>query len=188
MTALAAAETPSRASTVQKVVSKGGVEAWLVEDYAIPLIAFEFAFKGGATQDPTGKPGAATLLSGLLDEGAGAYDSEGFHRALDEDAIEMSFSADRDILTGRMQTLSRNADRAFALLRLATTQARLDPEPFERVAGQIAAGLKREANDPDFVAGRRFRALAYPNHPYGRPVRGDLVTLANLTPADLHAL
>ena len=48
MTALAAAETPSRASTVQKVVSKGGVEAWLVEDYAIPLIALEFAFKGGA--------------------------------------------------------------------------------------------------------------------------------------------
>ena len=73
MTALAATETPSRASTVQEVVSKGGVEGWLIEDYAIPLIALEFAFKGGATQDPAGKPGAATLLSGLLDEGAGAY-------------------------------------------------------------------------------------------------------------------
>jgi hypothetical protein len=126
MTALAAAETPSRASTVQKVVSKGGVEAWLVEDYAIPLIALEFAFKGGATQDPIGRPGAATLLAGLLDEGAGAYDSGGFHRALDEDAIEMSFSADRDILTGRMQSLSRNSARAFALLQLAVTEARLD--------------------------------------------------------------
>jgi zinc protease len=188
MTALAAVHSPSRASMVQKPVSKGGIEAWLVEDYTVPLIAVEFGFKGGASQDPIGKAGAATLLAGLLDEGAGPYDSEGFHRALDEDAIEMSFSADRDILTGRMQTLSRNADRAFALLRLATTQARLDPEPFERVAGQIAAGLKREANDPDFVAGRRFRALAYPNHPYGLPVRGDLSTLSSLTPADLHAM
>ena len=185
MTALAAAETPSRASTVQKVVSKGGVEAWLVEDYAIPLIALEFAFKGGATQDPIGKPGAATLLSGLLDEGAGAYDSEGFHRALDDNAIEMSFSADRDILTGRMQSLSRNSARAFALLQLAVTEARLDAESFERVVSQIAAGLKREANDPDFVAGRSFRALAYPNHPYGRPVRGELSTLPTLTRANL---
>jgi zinc protease len=185
MTALAAAETPSRASTVQKVVSKGGVEAWLVEDYAIPLVAVEFAFKGGATQDPIGKPGAATLLSGLLDEGAGAYDSEGFHRALDEDAIEMSFSADRDILTGRMQSLSRNSARAFALLQLAVTEARLDAVSFERVMSQITAGLKREANDPDVVAGRSLRALAYPNHPYGRPVRGELSTLPTLTRANL---
>ena len=185
MTALAAAEPASRASTVQKIVSKGGVEAWLVEDYAIPLIALEFAFKGGARQDPVGKPGAASLLSGLLDEGAGTYDSEGFHRALDEDAIEMSFSADRDILTGRMQSLSRNSARAFALLQLAVTEARLDAESFERVVNQIAAGLKREANDPDFVAGRRFRALAYPNHPYGLPVRGELSTLPNLTRGNL---
>src|SRR6202022_1144478 len=185
MTALAAAESPSRASTVQKVVSRGGVEAWLVEDYAIPLVALEFAFKGGATQDPIGKPGAAMLLSGLLDEGAGAYDSEGFHRALDENAIEMSFSADRDVLTGRMQSLSRNSARAFALLQLAVTEARLDADSFERVVSQIVARLKREANDPDFVAGRSLRALAYPNHPYGQPVRGELSTLPTLTRANL---
>jgi zinc protease len=185
MTALAAAGTPSRASTVQKTVSKGGVEAWLVEDYAVPLIALEFTFKGGAAQDPIGKPGAATLLSGLLDEGAGVYDSDGFHRALDEDAIEMSFSADRDILTGRMQSLSRNSARAFALLQLAVTEARLDAESLDRVVSQIAAGLKREANDPDFVAGRSLRALAYPNHPYGLPVRGELSTLPTLTRANL---
>ena len=185
MTSLAAPEAPTRASTVQKIVSKGGIEAWLVEDYAVPLIAIEFAFKGGAAQDPIGKPGAGTLLAGLLDEGAGPYDAEGFHRALDEDAIEISFSADRDSLGGRLQTLARNANRAFELLRLAVTQARLDPEPFERVVSQIAAGLKREANDPDFVAGRNFRALAYPNHPYGLPVRGDLSTLPALTRSNL---
>ncbi len=185
MTALTDTKSPSRASTVQKIVSKGGIEAWLVEDYAVPLIALEFAFKGGAAQDPAGKPGTATLLAGLLDEGAGPYDSEGFHRALDEDAIEISFSASRDLLSGRMQSLARNCARAFELLRLAVTDARLDTEPFERVVSQIAAGLRREANDPDFVASRSFRALAYPNHPYGLPVRGDLSTLPALTRADL---
>src|SRR5207245_1199820 len=65
---------------------------------------------------------------------------------------------------------------------------RLDREPFERVAGQISASLKREANDPDFVAGRNFRALAYPDHPYGLPVRGTLATLPRLTTADLCAM
>lgn len=188
MTALASAQSASRASMVQQLVSNCGIEAWLVEDYTVPLIAVEFAFKGGASQDPEGKTGAATILAGLLDEGAGPYDAEGFHRALDENAIEMSFSADRDMLTGRMQTLSRNGARAFALLRLAVAEARLDQEPFERVVGQVSASLKRDANEPDFLAGRNFRALAYPDHPYGRPVRGTLATLRGLAPGDLRAM
>jgi len=179
------AEARSRAASVQKVVSSGGVEAWLVEDYAVPLVAVELAFKGGASQDPAGKPGAANLLAGLLDEGAGPLDAEAFHKALDEDAIELSFSADRDMLTGRLQTLSRNSARAFELLRFAVNEARLDAEPFARVLSQISAGLKREANDPDTVASRSFRAAAYAGHPYGLPVRGDLDTLPLLRRDDL---
>ncbi|ACK51781.1 peptidase M16 domain protein [Methylocella silvestris BL2] len=194
MTPTAALETPaplkpaesrSRAAQVQKIVSSGGVEAWLVEDYAVPLVAVEFAFKGGASQDPAGKPGTANLLSGLLDEGAGPYDAEGFHRALDEDAIELSFSADRDNFHGRLQTLSRNVAPAFSLMRLAVNEARLDDEPFKRVSSQIAASLKREVNDPDHVASRAFREKAYLGHPYGRPVRGDLDVLPTLTRDDL---
>jgi zinc protease len=175
----------SRAASVQTVVSPGGVEAWLVEDYAVPLIAVQFAFRGGAAQDPAGRPGVASLLGGLLDEGAGPHDAEAFQRLLDEDAIELSFSADRDLMTGRLQTLSRNAAKAFSLLRLAVNEARLDAEPFERVRGQVAAGLKREANDPDSAASRSFREKAYPGHPYGRAVRGELDLLPAITRADL---
>ena len=77
------------------------------------------------------------MLAGLLDEGAGDLDAEAFHRALDEKAIEISFRADRDMLGGRLQTLSRNIERAFELLRLAVNAPRLDAEPIERVRGQI---------------------------------------------------
>jgi zinc protease len=181
-------DSPSRAATVQKIVSKGGIEAWLVEDYAVPLVALEFAFKGGASQDPAGKPGVASLLAGLLDEGAGSYDSHAFHHVLDDYALEISFSADRDILTGRMQTLARHTDKAFELLRLCVNEARLDDEPFERVKSQITAGLKREINDPDYAALRAFRNFSYPGHPYGAPVRGALESLPGLTQADLIAM
>src|SRR6478609_7256438 len=94
----------SRAAMVQKVVSPGGIEAWLVEDYAVPLVAFEFAFKGGTSQDPAARAGASSMLAGLLDEGAGDYDSEAFHRAMDDKAVEISYSADRDSFHGRLKT------------------------------------------------------------------------------------
>ena len=41
--------------------------------------SLEFAFRGGAAQDPAGKAGVATLLAGLLDEGAGDLDCQAFH-------------------------------------------------------------------------------------------------------------
>ncbi len=44
---------PVRAAAARKVVSPGGVEAWLVEDHANPLVAVQFAaFSGGCSQDP----------------------------------------------------------------------------------------------------------------------------------------
>lgn len=175
----------SRAARVQKVRSPGGIEAWLVEDYAIPLLAVNFGWKGGAAQDPTGKPGLATLLAGVLDEGAGDLDSGAFHQALDDKAIELSFSADRDALQGRLKTLSRHSERAFELLALTVMQARLDPEAIERVRGQLGASLRNEVNDPDHAAARLFRQNSYPEHPYGQPVKGDLDILSTLTREDL---
>ena len=178
----------SRASRVQVVRSQGGVEAWLVEDYAVPLLAVHFGWKGGAAQDPPNKPGTATLLAGLLDEGAGDLDSQAFQQALDDRAIELSFSADRDALQGRLKTLARHAERAFELLALAVNAARFDAEAVERVRGQVAASLRFETNDPEHAAAKLFRTHAYPGHPYGRPVKGDLDIIATITRDDLLGL
>lgn len=185
MTAFAAIQPVSRAATVQKVRSPGGIEAWLVEDYAVPLVAIDFSFRGGSSQDPAGKSGASAMMASLLDEGAGQLDSEGFHRALDDKAIEISFGAERDAVSGRMKTLSRSINAAVDLLRLALNEPRFDPDAVERVRAQLTAGLRREAKDPDALAGRGWRESAFPNHPYGLPVRGTLESLGEIGRTDL---
>ena len=177
----------SRASTVQKVQAQCGVEAWLVEDYAVPVVAMDFAFRGGALQDSEGRSGTATMFSAVLDEGAGELDSEAFHRALDEKAIEISFSADRDVLTGHMRTLARETSSAFGMLALCLNEARLDDSAVERIRAQLIAGLKQEINDPDSLAAKAFRAMAFTGHAYGLPVRGDLDSVPQITRADLAA-
>ena len=178
----------SRAQSVQQLRTPHQVGAWLVEDYAVPLVALEFEFKGGAGQDPEGRAGAAAMLAGLLDEGAGKYDSQGFQTALDETAVELSFNADRDHFAGRMRTLVKNADAAFEFLRLALNEARLEADPLERVRAQMTAGIRSEANDPDALAGKAWRAAAFPGHPYGLPVHGTLESVAAVTRGDLTAM
>ena len=72
MTVLIVCALPARAIEIQEVVSPKGIRAWLVEDDSVPLISMRFSFKGGTSQDPSGKEGLANLMTGLFDEGAGA--------------------------------------------------------------------------------------------------------------------
>ena len=182
------ASPKTRAENVQRVITPAGLEAWLVESYAVPLVALEFSARGGAAQDPPGKEGVATLLAGLLDEGAGPYDSRAFHRAVEDLAVHIGFGADRDLLSGHLQTLSRNIDEAFALFKLTLNDARFDEDAIERVRGQLMADIRRDANEPDAMVAKAFRETAFPDHPYGRAARGELASLERLTRGDLEAM
>ena len=181
---------PLAASAVnaRDLVSPRGVRFWLVEDYAVPLVALEFAFRGGASQDPAGKAGAAALLAGLLDEGAADLDDQAFHEALDEKAVELSFHPERDFLGGRMKTLARHLDRAGELTRLAVNAPRFDEAPTARVREQLLAQIRHEANEPGAVSGRAWRGRVFPGHPYGLPTSGAADSLAAIVRADLPAL
>ena len=77
--ALAAAAPASAATKIQHLISPGGIEAWFVQDATVPLIAMEYAFGGGAAQDPADKPGGAHMVATLIDEGSGDLDSKSFH-------------------------------------------------------------------------------------------------------------
>jgi zinc protease len=182
----ALAPSPSQAAAkIQRLVSPGGIEAWFVQDATVPLIAMEYAFAGGAAQDPTGKAGVGNMVASLLDEGAGELDSKNFHERLERRAIELSFSSARDNLRGSLRMLKDNKDEAFDLLRMALTSARFDSVDVERIRNQVLAGLRRETTSPTSLAGRKFFELAYGDHPYARSANGTLQSVPKIEIADL---
>jgi zinc protease len=175
----------ARATTIERVVSPGGIEAWLVHERAVPLIAVEFAFAGGAVQDPPGKGGTAALTASLLDAGAGDLDSTAFTDRLERKAIQMNFSAQRDTIHGTLRTLTENRDDAFELLRLAVTVPRFDAKDVEISRAQILSLLRRETTSPTDIASQRWWETAFEGHPYGRPVNGTSETVSSISIADL---
>ena len=75
LTMLPLSAAPSQAAAkIQHLISPGGIEAWFVQDATVPLIAMEYAFGGGATQDPADKAGVGNLVADTLDEGSGDLD------------------------------------------------------------------------------------------------------------------
>jgi len=180
--------TAGPAIAVQTVRSPGGVEAWLVEEHSLPLIAVDFAFDGGASRDPANAAGSAYLISGLLDEGAGDLDAEAFQGRMADHAISLGFDARRDDFHGYLQTLSTHRDTAFELLGLALNQPRFDADAVARVRAQVIAGLQRQAKNPEVMCRNALYAAAFPGHAYSRPEKGDIDNVSKLEAPALRAL
>jgi zinc protease len=178
--------TPSQAAAkIQRLVSPGGIEAWFVQDATVPLIAMEYAFGGGATQDPADKSGVGNMVADLLDEGSGELDSKTFHERLDRRAIELSFSSTRDYFRGSLRMLKDNRDEAFDLLRMSLTSPHFESTDVERIRAQVLSGLRRDTSNPTSLASRKFLEVAFGEHPYARQANGTLESVPKIDVADL---
>ncbi len=183
--ALLSLEPAASAMTIEKIVSPSGIEAWLVREPSVPLVALNYAFHGGSTQDEADKAGTANLAADLLDEGAGPLDGKTFHERLENHAIELGFHVARDYFHGSLRALSEHRDEAFDLLRLALSAPRFDAESVERVRGQVLALLRRDSTNPNTLASNRWWETAFPGHPYGRESKGTLETVPRIAADDM---
>ena len=173
------------AVSIQTVKSEGGLTALLVEDYTVPLVSISFGFVGGSVQDPEGKAGTGNLLTTMLDEGAGDYDSKTLLSELDELGIRYSFDIDRDYFSGSATILNKDFDEAVDLLRLMLTRPRFDPDPIERMRETALNGLQNRTKRPSTLAGKALRESLYSGHPYRRSVLGEIPTVESITRSDL---
>ncbi|MEE2705024.1 MAG: pitrilysin family protein [Pseudomonadota bacterium] len=170
---------------VVEVKSPGGIKAYLSEDHSNPLIALSIQFRGGSSSDSTRKIGISQMVSGLLDEGAGEFDSFSFRSKLENLSIRLSFDSSVDFFSGQMETLTENAEEAFNLLSLSLKSPRFDAEPIERIRRQILVSILRESESPNRIASKVMFSKLFPEHPYGFPRNGTKKTINNITREDL---
>lgn len=178
---------PAHAIDIQRVVSPGGIEAWLVEDHSIPFTALSMTFRGGASLDAPDKRGEINLMSALLEEGAGDYDSTAFAEEAQALGASFSFNAGDDSLEVGAQMLTENRDQAADLLHLALTEPRFDPQAVERVRAQVQAVIRSETTDPGAIGAKELSRQAWGDHPYATSINGTEESLAALTRDDLLA-
>jgi len=176
------------ATTIQEVVSPGGIKAWLVEEKSIPILNLDVIWSGGGSIVPAQKAGLANLLAATMDEGAGDLGSRAYQKILADLSISLGFSAGKDTFRGSFKTLSENRDEAFRLFALAIKSPRFDAEPVQRIKGQILVSLNRRLADPGSMGSKAWFELAFKGHPYAIPTDGEIETVKALTSDDLRDL
>ena len=172
---------------VKSITSPGGLSAWVLEEPAIPFTALNLMFSGGAALDPPDKRGAAFLMTGLLEEGAGDLDSQTFAAEIEALSASFSFDVSDDTLSISVRFLTENRTETLALLKTALTQPRFDPDAIERVRQQVLSILATKAQDPTDTAQRVWTEQAFGDHAYGTSYQGTESSITALTRADLLA-
>lgn len=186
----ATASTPTQPQPthidVKEVKSSKGITAWIVEAHEIPVISLAIAFKNaGTAEDPKDLNGLVLLLSSMLDEGAGDWDSQEFKKLLLEKNIELSVSTSSDIFQVSFRTTRKNIAEAFYILKTILTKPRFDPDTLARVKNQVLTSLEQSLHNEHTIATNKLHSLIYENHPYGNTVEETLKRFPKITPEQM---
>ncbi|MBF0214636.1 MAG: insulinase family protein [Magnetococcales bacterium] len=170
---------------VRHFVTANGIQVYLVENTAIPMVEIRILTRGGGAHDPADRSGVAALTAWMFNEGGGELDSVAFQERLHYYGISMGASAGPDALEVSMTTLSEHLDEAWSRLGDAMLRPRFAPEDFQRGVRERLAELIKSEEEPTVQATRAIHPLIYGDHPYARPVNGTVESVKRIELADI---
>ncbi len=158
----------------------------LHEKRDVPLIGVRVLISGGATSDPDGKAGLASLFATMLEKGAGDRDAVEFAETVAAAGGSLSASAGLESISISAEFLARDADLVLELLVDMLRAPALDASEFSKLRDR-QIDLLRAAKDSDLRALTPIYGNAYlfGEHPYGTPVDGSEASLATTSHRDL---
>jgi zinc protease len=172
---------------IQRRALGNGLRVWTVAHRAVPLVSFLLLMPVGASLDPDGQDGLASLTGDMLDEGCGELSALDVHDLLGRMGghLETEVGADATVLT--LTSLSRSAQRSAGLLAEMVQRPRLEQRDFERVRELRLNRLVQLRDMPPALAERAFVRLLYAGHPYGHLAIGSEESLRSLSLGDVQA-
>lgn len=161
------------APKIESFTLKNGVRVLLVERHELPIVAVRLVVKLGAGDLPNARPGAVSMLGGMLEQGTKTRSS--LQLSDDFDAIGAEHGAWFDWDSGgtSVHVLSDKLDRALELMADVSLAPTFPKEELERLRSRRLAGLAQDKSHPGTMAHNAGSAALYGRkHPYGHSLSG----------------
>lgn len=177
-----------KAPTVWTARLDNGLEVLGTEQRELPLVAFDLSIRGGSVLDPTGKAGAAALLSSMMTEGTTSRTPDELERAFGLLGARVSVTAGAEEIRVSGSTLARNFGSTLALVEELLLEPRWDESEYARLRRELDTRLTGREADAVAISDQVFARLIYgEDHAFGTPTLGTRETVAGLTLDDLKA-
>jgi zinc protease len=209
----AGAPRPFRMPPVKAFALASGIQVYLVEQHALPLVSMDLNFDGGAAIDPRGKEGLASVCMAMLTEGTEHDDKIAYAERLADTGSSIGGYASDDSVGLTLSSLTKHLGATHAQFIATLRTPGFRASDFERMVKRRIEGVKQAKGSPASVAGRIGGAVLYgAAHPFGavtteaslaaltlddckafattwlRPERARLFVVGDLTEAKVRAL
>lgn len=168
----------------QKLKLKNDLPVLVMEQREVPIVSFQVLIKSGSTSDPEGKEGLAFLTTELLRKGT-------VTRSADEIAAELDFVGGRlqtetrhDMTRISAEFMRKDLQTGLALLVDLIRNPSFPVDEVSKLSAQQIDNIRSAKDEARGIIGEYFNAFLYGKHPYGRPVRGNELSLGKLNRDD----
>ena len=179
---------PLRLPPEQRLALSNGIGVHLLSHHEVPVAEVVLLVRVGATADPAGRDGVATMTSAMLDEGAASRDALALADELDFLGAELGCQAGWDHSTVRLRVPVSRLEKGLALLSDVALRPDFPEKELQRLRKEALTRLLQARDAPGQVASRALQQAVFGlSHRYGRPLGGDAAALSALSVADLRA-
>jgi zinc protease len=177
-----------RLPAIQKTTLSNGVPVWLIEQHRVPLVQVNVILRGGAAVDRSGRFGMASLVAGMLDEGAGSRSSLELAEAVELLGADLSIGSSFDYSAVRLSTPAKNLGAAMPLLADVVLRPTFPAAELDRLKQERLTALLQAQDNPAAVIGYAFPRVVFgPAHRYGTPAGGLAPAIQAITADEVRA-
>lgn len=171
---------------IQKRTLSNGLPVWIAELHEVPVAHLNLVVRAGASTDPAGKYGLASMTAELLDEGAGSRDALQIADAIDFLGADLSTNSSTDDVTISLHVPVARLGEALPVMADVALRPQFPDKELQRVREELLGALIQAQDDPASVAQIAFPKIVYGStHRYGTPEFGTAAAVKGFTVADL---
>jgi zinc protease len=171
--------------TRERFTMANGMQVFLVEHHALPLVSFSMVVPGGSTAEPEGEAGLSSLVAALMQEGAGGRTSKELADAVEALGAQLDLQASTDAMVAQLSTLKGKMDESLALMADVILRPDFPADELERQRTRRLVQLRQVLDQPQYIAYTVGQKVIFGSHPYGRPALGTPEAVAAITLDDV---
>lgn len=154
----------------------------------LPVVTAVALVEAGATLEPEGKEGVATLTAQMLLEGAAGLDGAALADRFERIGASVEAYADWDVAAVTLSALTARLPESLALVRDLLRSPAFPEREVARLREERLAELLQQLAEPRGLADEQFSHAVYEPHArYAMPTDGEMSTVGALTVDDVRA-
>ena len=164
-----------------------GLQVLVIPHHEQPSVVFRLLVRAGAVHEPADRPGVASFVATLLNQGTTTKTAEQVATLIDSAGGVIGVGAGNELTYIQGAVIKDRTDEALGLVSDMVQRPAFSPNEIQLQRRQALSSLRVANDDPDYIANVVFDRLVFGQHPYGRPGQGSVESIERITQADLVA-